>query len=81
MNPLLEPREPMFHEASIVKQNKRLMIVDKQQRIVYCPPTFLRPVNSRKDFLPLLISYQRNGFIEDSILTDFETRYNPRLHK
>ena len=64
--------------AKVVKLNKRLVIVDELGNLVYCPPIFLKPVNGRADMQPLSDSYNSNGYIEGSVLTEFETKWNPR---
>ena len=63
----------------LVKRGSRLMIVDVAVgTIAYCPPDFLLPVDSRRDFDPLLDSLNSQGRIDDHLLTSFETRFNPR---
>lgn len=69
--------DPAFR---LVKRGTRLMIVDAAVgTIAYCPPDFLLPVDSRRDFDPLLNSLNSHGRIDDELLTRFETRFNPRL--
>lgn len=57
------------------------MIVDSNNEITYCPPDFLRPVTSRADYDPLLNDLRDFGEIKGQTLSDFETKFNPRLWK
>lgn len=66
---------------SLVKKHKRLMIVDNDGNIVYCPPDFLRPVVSRKDYDELLNDANQTGRLSGELLTEFETKFNPRKKK
>lgn len=63
----------------LIKRHKRLMIVDEKDNIIYCPPDFLRPVTSRADYDPLLDELAKTGELSNSTLTNFETKFNPRL--
>lgn len=63
----------------LVKRHKRLMIVDSNENIIYCPPDFLRPVTNRSDYDPLLEDLAEFGEIKGRTLTEFETKFNPRL--
>jgi hypothetical protein len=65
----------------LVKKNKRLMIVDSEDNLVYHPPNFLKPVTSRKDFQEILDDANLNGCLSEKLLTDFETKFNPRAKK
>lgn len=62
----------------VAKRRKRLMIVDADGGVVYCPPNFLRPVTSREDFAEILDGLNRTGKLDGQALTAFETRFNPR---
>lgn len=64
---------------SLVKRYKKLMIIDDNDNIVYCPPDFLKPVTSRADYDPLLKDLAEFGEIKGKTLTEFETKFNPRL--
>jgi hypothetical protein len=55
------------------------MIVDNEDNIVYCPPDYLLPVTSRKDYQELLDDANINGKISIKLMTEFETKFNPRL--
>ena len=70
--------EPLRYSAQVVKLNKRLAVVDLNGKLIYGPPIFLRPVTSRSDMKPLVDSYEKNGYIEGSVLTEFESKWNPR---
>lgn len=71
----------MTNKFSLVKRFKRLMIVDEHDNIVYCPPNYLRPVQSRKDYDPLLQDLAEFGEVRIKTLTEFETKFNPRKKK
>lgn len=62
----------------IVKRNKRLIIVDEEGWLVYCPPSFLRPVNSRDDYQPLVDAWNKTGIIGGDVLTEFESKWRSR---
>ena len=63
----------------LIKRQKRLMIVDKNDMIIYCPPDYLRPVTSRADYDPMLKDLVEFGEVKIKTLTEFETKFNPRL--
>lgn len=66
---------------SLVKRNKRLMIVDIDGNLVYYPPDFLKPVISRKDYDEILNDANLNGKVSEKLLMEFETKFNPRKKK
>ena len=65
----------------LVKKNKRLMIVDSEDNLVYHPPNFLKPVTSRKDYDEILNDANLNGKVSEKLLMEFETKFNPRKKK
>jgi len=65
---------------ALVKRNKRMMIVDEATgAVVYQPPSFLRPITNREDFAPLLTAMNETGKVGRDALTEFGTRFNPRV--
>jgi len=66
---------------SLVKRNKRLIIVDMDGNLVYCPPDFLLPVTNRKDYQEILDDANLNGKLSEALLMKFETKFNPRRKK
>lgn len=81
LEPGLIPGTPTTSNFRLVKKNKRLMIVDSEDNLVYYPPDFLRPVTNRNDFLPLLEDANSNGFLSGKAIGDFEAKFNPRMKK
>ena len=67
------------HTYKVVKKNKKLMVVDENGKVLYAPPDFLKPVNSRDDFYPILYDLYEHGKIRGYTLNVFETKFNPRL--
>lgn len=70
-----------MNSFSLIKKNKKLMIVDESNNLVYCPPSFLKPVTSRNDFQEIVDDANLNGNISGELLTSFETKFNPRIKK
>lgn len=73
LEPGLIPGTPTTSNFRLIKKNKRLMIVDSEDNLVYYPPDFLRPVTNRNDFMPLLEDANSNGFHSESYIMWFES--------
>lgn len=67
------------HKYEVVKKNKKLMVVDENGKVMYAPPDFLKPVNSRDDYHMIIRDLYEYGYIQGSTLNYFETKFNPRL--
>lgn len=61
----------------VVKRNKRLMVIDKEDNIAYYPPDFLKRQYLRTDFEGIIKELDENGALGNEC-TKFEYKFNPR---
>lgn len=68
-----------INNFSVVKKHKRLMVVDKDGNIVYCPPDFLKRTYTRDEFKNLVDHANETGKLSGELLTEFESKFRSRV--
>ena len=62
----------------VVKNKKRLWIVDDNDRVVYTPPNFIRPYIPSRDVLEDIADYWNEFGYDIHAIMEMETKYTRR---
>lgn len=64
----------------VVKWHKKIVVMDENDKVVYHPPNFLKPMTSRNDMQIVVDSFNEKGYNIEAII-EFETKFNPRIKR
>lgn len=65
-------------EYRLIKHNKRLMIVDKDDKVVYCPPNFVRDHIPNRGVMQKLVDDMIFSRDDLGCIMEFESRFHPK---